>query len=166
MYQCDYTNIACETDTNIESETTTNSKSEIELSSELFNCSNKHDIDPIVNPTVSVSQSDNSVNELTTAKHNLEECASDNQFIVHDVPGDWDCLYHVVLYQFKEKNIDSITAQDLRERVGTYLEEHKDTYMPFVASESVLNCDTEIPNIVDASISSVADPNKVCIGVC
>ncbi len=157
------TNIACETDTNIESETTTNSKSEIELSSELFNCSNKHDIDPIVNPTVSISQSDNSVNEFTTAKYNLEEYASDNQFIVHDVPGDGDCLYHAVLYQFKEKNIDSITAQDLRERVGTYLEEHKDTYMPFVASpissESVLNCDTEIPNIVDASISSVADPD-------
>ncbi len=36
-------------------------------------------------------------------------------------------------------------------------------YMPFVispiASENVLNSDTEIPNAVDASISSVADPD-------
>ncbi len=67
----------------------------------------------------------------------------------------------MVLYQLKQNNLTSV--HDLREAVAVYLEEHNDMYMPFVispiASENVLNSDTEIPNAVDASISSVADPD-------
>ena len=73
----------------------------------------------------------------------------------------------VMLYftHLKQNNVICVTAQDLRERVAEYLEEYSDVYMPFVtfpiASENILNRDTETPNAVDTNIFSVADLHKL-----
>ncbi len=103
------------------------------------------------------------MNDLTSAKHNLQQYANGNCFSLHDVPGDGNCLYHAILYQLKNNNVISTTVHDLRELVAVFLEQHSDMYMPFVTapivSDSVLNSDTEIPSAVDARISSVANPD-------
>ena len=52
---------------------------------------------------------------MTTALTNLEMCAAKNNFIVHDVPGDGNCLLHAVLYQL---GTFSGTVDDLRQMVA------------------------------------------------
>ena len=56
------------------STTTVNMEYEKSMSYELCNDSSISDSEPTVNPTVSVNESNESVNDITTAKHNLEVC--------------------------------------------------------------------------------------------
>ncbi len=141
----------------------TNIESEISLNSELCNNSSMCDQEPTVNPTECVNISEHCDNNLVTAKHHLEQYASENDFCIHDVPGDGNCLYHAILYQLEQNNVISATVRDIRELVACYLEDHKEIFMPFVSSpiapDNVLNSDTEIPSAVDASIASVTGPD-------
>ncbi len=142
---------------------TANIECEILSSSELCNDSGIRDPEPTTNSTCCLNKPDGNVNDLTSAKHNLQQYANGNCFSLHDVPGDGNCLYHAILYQLKNNNVISTTVHDLRELVAVFLEQHSDMYMPFVTapivSDSVLNSDTEIPSAVDARISSVANPD-------
>ncbi len=141
----------------------TNIESAISLNSELCNNSSMCDQEPTVNPTECLNISEHCDNNLVTAKHHLEQYASENDFSIHDVPGDGNCLYHAILYQLEQNNVISATVHDIRELVACYLEDHKEMFMPFVSSpiapDNVINSDTEIPSAVDASIASVTDPD-------
>ena len=106
-------------------------------------------------------------NDLAFATSNLEDYARDNNFIIHDVAGDGNCLYNAVLYQLESNDIISTTVKNLRQMVATYLNEHADTYMPFVASpiasDSPYNHDTTAPDAIDGYISTIPDPNTSSI---
>ena len=71
---------------------------------------------------------------LVAATHDLERYAADNQFTIHNVAGDGNCLYNSVLYKLQANGIVTTTAQNLREMVATHLSQHAETYMPFVCS--------------------------------
>ena len=115
-----------------------------------------------VDPASHANTDPNSMNDLETAKHNLETHATDNNFTIRNVPGDGNCLYNSVLYQLESKGVISTTVENLRQVVASYLEEHANLYMPFVvspiASDNPYNNDTETPDAMDAFISSMSNP--------
>ena len=61
----------------------------------------------------------NSMNDLETAKHNLETYVTDNNFTIHNVQGDGKCLYNSVLYQLESNGVISTTVENLRQMVLT-----------------------------------------------
>ena len=74
----------------------------------------------------------------------------------------------LVLYnELESSDIISTTVENIRQMVATYLNEHADTYMPFVASpivsDSPYNHDTTAPDAIDAYISTIPDPNTSSI---
>ena len=54
--------------------------------------------------------------QLIAATRDLETYAINNQFTVHDVPGDGNCLYSSVLYQLQANGLLTTTAQNLIEK--------------------------------------------------
>ncbi len=98
----------------------TNIESEISLNSELCNNSTMCDQEPTVNPTECVNISEHCDNNLVTDKHHIEQYASENDFSIHDVPGDGNCLYYATLYQLEQNNVISATVRDMRELVACY----------------------------------------------
>ena len=70
---------------------------------------------------------------------NLKACASDANLIIHDVPGDGNCMYWAILYQLEANGACNTSISELREMTADYLERHCDFYSQFV-SESVV-CD-------------------------
>ena len=96
-----------------------------------------------------------------TAEQNLERYAASNQFTIHNVPGDGNCLYNAVLYQLDSNGVITTTVENLRQMVANYLEEHADSYMPFVispiASDNLYNHDTSTSVAIDDFISSIPD---------
>ena len=105
----------------------------------------------------------NCTSDIVLSSNNLEKYAQDNNLTIHNVAGDGNCLYNAVLYQLNSNGVNISTVQTLRHMVATYLNEHADTYMPFVvtpvASDSPYNHDTAAPDAIDAYISSIPDPN-------
>ncbi len=93
--------------------------------------------------------------EMTTAVTNLLSYATHNNFSIHDVPGDGNCLFNAVLYQLKANGTIIATVQDLRQMVASYLEDHSNFYMNFTV---VSDPDNEPPNDEDAQIASLSDP--------
>ena len=108
--------------------------------------------DPISTSELIIDEHSSTINDLTIAK-------TDNNFTIHDVAGDGNCLYNSVLYQL---SVTNITVDNLRKMVGTYLRKHADLYMPFVtspvASSTPYNHDTTAPDSIDTYISSISDP--------
>ena len=95
---------------------------------------------------------------VATALSNLKTCATENNLIVHDVPGDGNCLFYAVLYQL---DAFSGTVDDLRQIVASYLDSHRDFYVNFVPepveSDDPLNADNEPLDAEDLEIARVSD---------
>ena len=131
----------------------------VDISYESDNISNSEPNIDSVDPASHANSDPNSMNDLETAKHNLETYATDNNFTIHNVQGDGNCLYNSVLYQLESNGVISTTVENLRQMVASYLEEHANLYMPFVvspiASDNPYNNDTETPDAMDALISSM-----------
>ena len=108
-------------------------------------CVSKHSTSPL--PSV-----------MTTALTNLEMCAAKNNFIIHDVPGDGNCLFHAVLYQL---GTFSGTVDDLRQMVASYLDCHRDFYVNFVPQpvecSDPQNADNEPLDMEDLEIARISD---------
>ena len=101
---------------------------------------------------------------LEAATNNLIRYTTDNHLIIHEVPGDGNCLYNAVLYQLESNGVITTTTVDnLRQMVATHLQEHSDIYMSFVtspiASDSPCNHDTAAPDDMDVCISSIPNQN-------
>ena len=65
------------------------------------------------------------------------------------------------MYQLDSNGVITTTVENLRQMVANYLEEHADSYMPFVispiASDNLYNHDTSNPVAMDDFISSIPD---------
>ena len=64
--------------------------------------------------------------ELLTASNTLKELARGKGFVVHDVPGDGNCLFNAVGYQ-----LESVSASEMREIVANYLDNNSVFYRDF-----------------------------------
>ena len=91
----------------------------------------------------------------------LESFARQHGFLVHNVPGDGDCLFSAVAYQLQNVGHD-VNKSTLRQMVATYLSDHSDEYNPFVhqpvASNDGYIADNEPLDAEDVYIESVTDP--------
>ena len=129
------TEVAMNVDVNSESANVIVSNSESEIDS--------------TDPVDRASSDRDSTNVLVTAEQNLERYATSNQFTIHNVPGDGNCLFNTVLYQLESNVVVTTTVENLRQMVANYLEEHADIYMPIVispiASDNLYNHDTSTP---------------------
>ena len=106
----------------------------------------------------------NSDHSLSVAVAHLESCASKANMMIHDVPGDGNCLYWSILYQLKARGVCTASVSELREMTTAYLESHSDFYSHFIG-ESIpatnpMNADTEALDDDDAHISLIPDPRE------
>ena len=104
------------------------------------------------------------MSNLQAATNHLIRYTTDNHLLIHEVPGDGNCLYNAVLYQLESNGvITTTTVENLRQMVATHLQEHSDIYMSFVTSpivsDSPWNHDTAAPDDMDVCISSISDHN-------
>ena len=134
---------------------------EVPTNSSEFSPQDKCDCDGMDSSQNAINDSESIDDPLVTATRDLETYAINNQFTVHDVPGDGNCLYSSVLYQLQANGLLTTTAQNLREMVAVYLSQHAETYMPFVCSPvqsgAAYNHDTEAPDSTDEYIAYVND---------
>ena len=103
-----------------------------------------------------VSNSESEIDSTDLVDH-LERYTTSNQVIVHNVPGDGNCVYNAVLYQLESNGIITTTVENLRQTVANTLEEHADIYMPFVISPIASDhlYDTSTPDAIDDFISLI-----------
>ena len=99
-------------------------------------------------------------NELTTATNTLRALARQKGFVVHDVPGDGNCLYNAVAYQLKSV---SISTSEMRDYCKPFREQcvYRDFLAQPIESDNVHSADTEAPSDEDAFIDTVHDPEEV-----
>ena len=93
------------------------------------------------------------------ASETLTALAQENDFAIHDVPGDGNCLFNAIAYQLQFTN-----ASEMRESVATYLESNAVFYCDFLAKHircsNAYNADTEAPNDDDAFINTVRNSEQ------
>ena len=93
---------------------------------------------------------------------NLKTCALSPNLVIHDVPGDGNCMYWAVLYQLHAQGACCASVSELREMTADYLESHSDFYREFICesvpSSNPMNADTEPPSGEDAQINLLQDP--------
>ena len=108
------------------------------------------------NPTIN--------NTLTAATNRLQALARSNNFIVHDVPGDGNCLFNAIAYQLRSLGMTVNNTSEFRNVVANNLEENSEFYRDFLAqpmaSNDSYNADTEAPTEQDAYICTIADPEQ------
>ena len=80
----------------------------------------------------------NSDHSLSVAVAHLESCASKANMMIHDVPGDGNCLYWSILYQLIARGAYNASVSELREMTAAYLESHSDFYSHFVGGSILL----------------------------
>lgn len=97
-----------------------------------------------------------SANHIVAAWDRLTRLARENGFTVHDVPGDGNCLFNAVAYQ-----LDSVSANEMREIVANHLKNNALFYRDFLAQpiqcSNAYSADTEAPSSEDEIIDSVHD---------
>ena len=100
--------------------------------------------------------------EFSTALRQLKALACRNNFSVHDVPYDGNCIFNAVSYQLQTTGECNIDSNELRQKVADHLEANAALYCDFlsqpVSSDDGYNADTEPPTAEDEYINSVADP--------
>ena len=91
----------------------------------------------------------------------LKQYAKQHDHLVHDIPGDGDCLFSSVAYQLQRVG-HNINKSSLRQMVADYLSEHADFYSAFVHqpvnSSDDMNADNEPIDDEDVYIESLYDP--------
>ena len=93
----------------------------------------------------------------------LSQIAKHHGFIVHDVPGDGDCLFSAITCQLEPIGISNINKHALRHQVVSYLAENSTRFRDYVLqpvqSANPCNADTEPPTTEDDYIATVGDPD-------
>ena len=86
--------------------------------------------------------------DLMAASDRLQALARDNVFIIHNVPGDGNCLFNAIAYQLRPFGV-TVDISKLRSAVANNLEENSEFYRDFLAqpmaSNNSYNADTETP---------------------
>ena len=117
--------------------------------------------DDLSNDDQPMCTSVNTSNHVSVYTNMLESFARQHGFLVHNVPGDGDCLFSAVAYQLQNVGHD-VNKSTLRQMVATYLSDHSDEYNPFVhqpvASNDGYIADNEPLDAEDVYIESVTDP--------
>ena len=102
--------------------------------------------------------------DLIAASSRLQALARENDFTIHDVPGDGNCLFNAIAYQLRSFGVTINDTSELRNVVADNLEENSDFYRDFVAqpmaTNDSYNADTEAPTEQDAHIDTIADPEQ------
>ena len=100
--------------------------------------------------------------EFSTALCQLNVLAHQNNFAIHDVPYDGNCMFSAVLYQLQTSGVCNVDSSDLRQKVADHLEANAPLYCGFlsqpVSSDDSYNADTDQPTAEDEYINSVSDP--------
>ena len=110
---------------------------------------------PLPPPVVSLSN-----DPVRRASVILSRVARERGFIVHDVPGDGDCLFNSIAYQLQHCSLSSDT---IRNMLVSHLRENAVHYSSFVSStvpasgNNAYNADTEAPDEVDTCIALMSD---------
>ena len=93
------------------------------------------------------------------ATHALKKLASKKGFIVHEVPGDGNCLFSYIAHQ-----LESVNASEMREIVANHLDNNSVFYRNFlpqpVASDNTYNVDTEALSNENAFIDTINDSDQ------
>ena len=102
--------------------------------------------------------------DLMAASDRLQALARDNGFIIHNVPGDGNCLFNAIAYQLRPFGVTVDDISKLRSAVANNLEENSEFYRDLLAqpmaSNNSYNADTETPLEQDAYIDTIADPEQ------
>ena len=100
--------------------------------------------------------------EFTTVLCQLKVLAHQNNFVIHDVPYDGNCMFSAVSYQLQTSGVCSVDSSDLRQKVAYHLEANAPLYCGFlsqpVSSDDSYNADTDQPTAEDEYINSVPHP--------
>ena len=117
----------------------------VSVESEPMECSSKHDSD-----------------EFSIAMRQLELLVQQNNFSIHDVLYDGNCMFSAVSYQLETSGVCTVDSNELRQKVADHLESNAALYRDFlsqpISSDDSYNADTEQPTAEDEYINSVADP--------
>ena len=79
-----------------------------------MDCSDCDNVQSIVDPQATVVLPTDSNNPLLSAMYKLETVASQNDFIIHDVPADGNCMFSAIVYQLNSIGIH-VVSQTLRQ---------------------------------------------------
>ena len=90
---------------------------------------------------------------FSTALHQLKVLASQNNFTVHNVPYDGNCMFSAASYQLQTTGVCCVDSSELRQKVADHLEANAALYCDFlsqpVSSDDSYNADTEQPTAED-----------------
>ena len=124
-------------------------------------CDNSSHTNVAVDEESDPMEHDNS-DEFTTALCQLKVLAQQNNFAIHDVPYDGNCMFSAVSYQLQTTGVCNIDSSALREKVADHFEANAPLYCGFlsqpVSSDDSYNADTDQPTAEDEYINSVPDP--------
>ena len=65
----------------------------------------------------------------------LQQILQSRRLKIHEIPSDGDCLYRSIEHQMLLQGIQT-SVQGLRSLTAEYMREHKDNFLPFIASDS------------------------------
>ena len=68
-------------------------------------------------------------NEFSTALCQLKVLACQNNFAIHDVPYDGNCMFSAVSYQLQTTGVCNVESSDLRQKVADHLEANACTFV-------------------------------------
>ena len=110
-------------------------------------------------PSVAINTS-TSTDPVSGALVALNRLARERGFVIHEVPGDGDCLFNSIVYQL---NDNSFNSTSMRKMLVTHLRENAFHYRGFVSSavpannSNVYNADTVAPDEYDGYIALMSD---------
>ena len=90
-----------------------------------------------------------SSDEFSIALHKLKSLAFQNNFTIHDVPFDGNCMFSAISHQLQTSKVCNVDSSELRNKVADYVEANAASYCDFVcqpvATDKEYNADTEPP---------------------
>ncbi|XP_064402301.1 uncharacterized protein LOC135348074 [Halichondria panicea] len=116
-------------------------------------------------PTTSadISHTASSGDSISVHSQLLGQFVGEHGLVIHDVPGDGNCMFSSVSYQLQHLGHD-VNASTLREMSVDYLTDNGDRYSHFVHqsvdSNDGYNADNEPLDEEDSHIASLADPEE------
>ena len=114
--------------------------------------------DSVQNEPMECSDDDD---EPSTTLEQLKVIGQPEQFIIHNIPYDGDCMFSAISYQLQTNGVCSDDSSELRQKVADHLEANIPLYLDFLC-QPVTYCsytaDTEHTTPKDEIINSVVDP--------
>ena len=69
---------------------------------------------------------------FSIALQQLKALANQNNFLIHDVPYDGDCMFSAISYQLEDNGVCSGDSSVLRQKIADYLEANASLYPDFL----------------------------------